>query len=42
MVVSAYVEQHDGSSATIKQHLSALRQLFDWLQSGQGYRICEE
>jgi site-specific recombinase XerD len=34
MVVSAYVEQHDGSPATIKQHLSALRQLFDWLQSG--------
>jgi len=34
MVASAYVEQHDGSPATIKQHLSALRQLFDWLQSG--------
>jgi len=34
MVVSAYVEQHEGSPATVKQHLSALRQLFDWLQSG--------
>ena len=34
MVISAYVEQHDGSPATVKQHLSALRQLFDWLQSG--------
>jgi site-specific recombinase XerD len=34
MVVSAYVEQMDKAPATIKQHLSALRQLFDWLQSG--------
>lgn len=38
MVVSAYVEQmgaqQDKAPATIKQHLSALRQLFDWLQSG--------
>jgi site-specific recombinase XerD len=34
MVVSAYVEQMGKSPATVKQHLSALRQLFDWLQSG--------
>lgn len=34
MVVSAYVEQMGKAPATVKQHLSALRQLFDWLQSG--------
>ena len=34
IAVSAYVEQHDGAPATVKQHLAAIRQLFDWLQTG--------
>jgi site-specific recombinase XerD len=34
IAVSAYVEQHDGAAATVKQHLAAIRQLFDWLQAG--------
>jgi integrase/recombinase XerD len=29
--VAAYVEQHPGSPATIKQHMSAIRMLFSWL-----------
>jgi site-specific recombinase XerC len=29
--VAAYVEQHPGSPATIKQHVSAIRMLFSWL-----------
>jgi site-specific recombinase XerD len=34
IAVSAYVEQHEGAPATVKQHLAAIRQLFDWLQTG--------
>ncbi|MBM4253671.1 MAG: integrase [Deltaproteobacteria bacterium] len=34
MVVSAYVEQHPGSPLTIKQHLAAIRCLFDHLATG--------
>jgi integrase/recombinase XerD len=29
--VAAYIEQHSGSPATIKQHMSAIRMLFSWL-----------
>ncbi len=39
MVVSAYVEQMGKSLATIRQHLYALRQLFDWLQFGGTLKI---
>lgn len=35
MVVAAYIEQHPGSKPTIKQHLAAIRMLFDWLVTGQ-------
>ena len=33
--VAAYIEQHLGSTATVKQHLAALRHLFDWMVTGQ-------
>lgn len=33
--VAAYVEQHHGSKPTVKQHLAAIRMLFDWLVTGQ-------
>ena len=33
--VAAYVERHPGSKPTIKQHLAALKMLFDWLVVGQ-------
>jgi integrase/recombinase XerD len=33
--VAAYVEQHPGSKPTVKQHLAAIRMLFDWLVIGQ-------
>ena len=37
MVVAAYVEQLSGplAPASVKQHLAALRMLFDWLVVGQ-------
>ena len=35
MVVAAYIEQHPGSPPTVKQHLAAIRMLFDWLVIGQ-------
>jgi hypothetical protein len=31
ITVAAYVEQHPGSPATIKLHMSAIRMLFSWL-----------
>src|SRR3984885_11383598 len=31
ITVAAYIEQHPGSPATIKQHMSAIRMLFSWL-----------
>ncbi len=34
MVVSAYIEHHPGSPLTIKQHLAAIRCLFDHLATG--------
>jgi site-specific recombinase XerD len=33
--VAAYIEQHPGSPPTVKQHLAAIRMLFDWLVIGQ-------
>lgn len=35
VVIAAYIEQHEGSAPTVKQHLAAIRMLFDWLVSGQ-------
>jgi integrase/recombinase XerD len=35
VVVAAYIEQHGGSKPTVKQHLAAIRMLFDWLVTGQ-------
>ena len=34
MLVAAYIEQHPGSKPTVKQHLAAIRMLFDWLVTG--------
>ena len=35
MTVAAYVESHPGSDPTRKQHLAAVKMLFDWLVTGQ-------
>src|ERR1035441_6561331 len=35
VMIAAYIEQHPHSSPTVKQHLAALRMLFDWLMTGQ-------
>ena len=35
VVIAAYIEQHPGSAPTVKQHLAAIRMLFDWLVTGQ-------
>ena len=35
IVVAAYIEQHSGSPPAMKQHLAAIRMLFDWLVTGQ-------
>ncbi len=35
MVVAAYIENHPGAAPTVKQHLAAIRMLFDWLVTGQ-------
>lgn len=35
VVVAAYIEQHPASIPTVKQHLAAIRMLFDWLVIGQ-------
>ena len=34
MLVAAYIESHPGEALTIRQHLAALRRLFDWLVTG--------
>src|SRR5437773_2441953 len=31
VLIAAYIEQHPGSPPTVKQHLAAVRMLFDWL-----------
>ena len=33
--VAAYIERHPGAPPTVKQHLAAVRMLFDWLVIGQ-------
>ena len=35
IVVATYIEQHRGAPPTVKQHLAAIRMLFDWLVTGQ-------
>lgn len=35
MAVAAYIESHPGSAPTKKQHLAAIKMLFDWLVTGQ-------
>lgn len=35
LVVAAYIEKHPGSPPTVKQHLAAIRMLFDWLVRNQ-------
>src|SRR6266699_2084297 len=35
VVIAGYIEQHPGSPPTVKQHLAAIRMLFDWLVIGQ-------
>lgn len=35
VVVAAYIEAHPGSKPTVKQHLAAIRMLFDYLVTGQ-------
>jgi integrase/recombinase XerD len=35
MAVAAYIESHPGSAPTRKQHLAAIKMLFDWLVTGQ-------
>lgn len=34
-LVAAYIEQHQSSIPTVKQHLAAINMLFDWLVTGQ-------
>ena len=35
IMIAAYIEQHPGAPPTVKQHLAAIRMLFDWLVVGQ-------
>jgi len=35
IVIAAYIEQHPAAPPTVKQHLAAIRMLFDWLVIGQ-------
>jgi integrase/recombinase XerD len=35
VIVAAYIEQHGGSAPTVKQHLAAIRMLFDFFVTGQ-------
>jgi integrase/recombinase XerD len=35
MAVAAYLQSHTGSDPTKKQHLAAIKMLFDWLVTGQ-------
>ena len=35
MLVTAYMEKHPGSPQTIKQHLAAIKMLFDYLVISQ-------
>ncbi len=35
VIIAAYIEQHAAAAPTVKQHLAAIRMLFDWLVTGQ-------
>lgn len=35
VVIAAYIEKHPAAAPTVKQHLAAVRMLFDWLVTGQ-------
>jgi integrase/recombinase XerD len=35
VVIATYIEQHTAAPPTVKQHLAAIRMLFDWLVTGQ-------
>lgn len=35
VLVAGYIEQHRAAAPTVKQHLAAIRMLFDWLVTGQ-------
>jgi integrase/recombinase XerD len=35
VAIAAYIEQHPGAAPTVKQHLAAIRMLFDFLVTGQ-------
>ncbi len=35
VAIAAYIEQHSGSKPTVKQHLAAIRMLFNWFVVGQ-------
>ena len=35
ILVAGYIENHPGSTPTVKQHLAAIRMLFDWLVRNQ-------
>jgi integrase/recombinase XerD len=35
LVIAAYIENHPGAAPTVKQHLAAIRMLFDFLVTGQ-------
>jgi integrase/recombinase XerD len=39
MPVAAYIEQHPGAPQTIKQHLAAIKMLFDYLVVSQIRRL---
>lgn len=34
VVIAAYIENHPAAAPTVKQHLAAIRMLFDWLVTG--------
>jgi site-specific recombinase XerD len=34
IVVAGYIERHKASAPTVKQHLAAIRKMFDWLVTG--------
>lgn len=35
VLIGAYIEQHPGAPPSVKQHLAAIRMIFDWLVIGQ-------
>lgn len=39
IAVAAYIENHPGAAPTVKQHLAAIKMLFDFLVTGQVLRI---